>query len=37
MTPAVMLFCVAVGIAFLCLSYLVDDAAKLREENDLTI
>ena len=36
-TPAVMLFCVAVGIAFLCLSYLVDDAAKLREENDLTI
>ncbi len=36
-TPAVMLVCVAVGIAFLCLGCLVDDAAKLKEDNDLTI
>ena len=36
-TPTVMLACVAVGIAFLCLACLVDDAAKLKEDSDLTI
>jgi hypothetical protein len=36
-TPSVMLACVAVGIAFLCLACLVDDAAKLKEDSDLTI
>ncbi|MBE6990048.1 MAG: DUF2975 domain-containing protein [Ruminococcaceae bacterium] len=36
-TPAVMFCCAAVGIAALCLGRLVDDAVRLREENDLTI
>ncbi len=36
-TPAVIFFCVAVGIAALVLSHLVDDAASLQEESDLTI
>ena len=36
-TPAVMFVCAAVGIAALVLSHLVDDAAGLKEENDLTV
>lgn len=36
-TPAVIFACAAAGIAALCLSRLVQEAAVLREENDLTI
>jgi len=36
-TPAVIFACAAAGIAALCLSCLVAEAAALREENDLTI
>ncbi|MBQ2061824.1 MAG: DUF2975 domain-containing protein [Oscillospiraceae bacterium] len=36
-TPAVMFVCAAVGIAALVLSHLVDDAAEMKEENDLTV
>ena len=37
LTPAVMFVCCAVGIAALVLSHLVDDAAGLKEDSDLTI
>ena len=37
LTPAVMFVCAAVGIAALVLSHLVDDAAGLKEDSDLTI
>jgi len=37
LTPAVMFLCVAVGIAALVLSHLVDDAAEMKEDSDLTI
>ena len=36
-TPAVMFVCAAVGIAALVLSHLVDDAAEMKEDQDLTI
>jgi len=36
-TPAVIFACAAVGIAALVLSHLVDDAAGLKEDSDLTI
>ena len=36
-TPTVIFSCVAVGIAALCLSHLVDEAAGLKEDSDLTI
>ena len=36
-TPAVMFVCAAVGIAALVLSHLVDDAAEMKEDSDLTI
>ena len=36
-TPAVMFACAAGGIAALVLSHLVEDAAVLQEDNDLTI
>ena len=36
-TPAVMFVCAAVGIAALVLSHLVDDAAEMKEDQDLTV
>ncbi len=36
-TPAVIFSCVAVGLAALVLSHLVDEAAGLKEDSDLTI
>lgn len=36
-TPAMMFLCAAVGLVCLVLSRLVDEAVRLREENDLTI
>jgi len=36
-TPAVIFACAAVGIAALVLSHLVDDAAEMKEDSDLTI
>jgi len=36
-TPTVIFSCVAVGLASLVLSHLVDEAAALKEDNDLTI
>lgn len=36
-TPTVIFACVAVGLASLVLSHLVDEAAGLKEDNDLTI
>ena len=36
-TPAVIFACLAVGLAAFCLGRLVDEAAGLKEDNDLTI
>ncbi len=36
-TPIVMFLCGAVGVAALVLSHLVDDAANLQEDHDLTV
>ena len=36
-TPAMIFVCVAVGLVMLVLSHLVDEAASLKEDSDLTI